>query len=60
MSLKPKHVDFEPTWNRIRETVQKVIVLQKVKRSEWNDRFPDLYQLCVAFPGLHSFHLIYF
>ena len=51
MSLKPKHVEFEPTWNQIRSTVEKVIVLQHVPRSEWNDRFPDLYQLCVAFPG---------
>lgn len=57
MSLKPKHVDFEPTWNQIRATVEKVIVLQHVHRSEWNDRFPDLYQLCVAFPGIaYSLH----
>ncbi|XP_054166315.1 cullin-2-like isoform X2 [Oppia nitens] len=50
MSLKPKHVEFESTWSQIRSTVEKVIVLKHVQRSEWNDRFPDLYQLCVAFP----------
>ena len=51
MSLKPKHVDFEPFWSRIRSTVEKVIVLEPVPRAEWSERFPDLYSLCVAFPG---------
>jgi cullin 2 len=51
MSLKPKHVDFDPTWAKIRHTVEKVIVLSHVGRHEWNERFPDIYDLCVAFPG---------
>lgn len=56
MSLKPKHIDFEPSWSRIRSTVEKVIILEPVPRSEWSERFPDLYSLCIAFPGNHIYY----
>ncbi|XP_038044511.1 cullin-2-like [Patiria miniata] len=54
MSLKPRVVNFEQTWDRLLETVKGVIQLGNVKRKIWNDRFSDVYALCVAFPEPHS------
>lgn len=50
MSLKPKRIDFEGTWEQLKDTVAGVITLGKVPRPVWNDRFSDVYALCVAFP----------
>ncbi|KAK9880642.1 hypothetical protein WA026_011881 [Henosepilachna vigintioctopunctata] len=50
MSLKPRKVDFGATWGSIRETITGVITLDHVPRSVWNDRFSDVYALCVAHP----------
>ncbi|XP_066998802.1 cullin-2 [Anabrus simplex] len=50
MSLKPKKVDFTETWQALQETVKCVITLNNVPRSIWNDRFTDVYSLCVAYP----------
>ena len=48
MSLKPKRVDFTSTWAELQETVKGVITLGNVPRQTWNDRFSDVYSLCVA------------
>ena len=50
MSLKPKRVDFPSTWAELQETVKGVITLGNVPRGTWNDRFSDVYSLCVAYP----------
>ncbi|KAG8188555.1 hypothetical protein JTE90_007163 [Oedothorax gibbosus] len=50
MSLRPKVVDFDSTWAMLKETVEGVITLGHVERPVWNDRFTDVYALCVAFP----------
>ncbi|KAK0166523.1 hypothetical protein PV328_004935 [Microctonus aethiopoides] len=50
MSLKPKEVDFGQTWGVLQETVKGVITLADIPRSTWNDRFSDVYSLCVAYP----------
>ncbi|XP_014295196.1 cullin-2 [Microplitis demolitor] len=50
MSLKPRKVDFKQTWGVLQETVKGVITLGDVPRSTWNDRFSDVYSLCVAYP----------
>lgn len=50
MSLRPKVVDFDCTWTVLKETVQGVITLDHVDRHVWNDRFTDVYALCVAYP----------
>ncbi|KAL3271007.1 hypothetical protein HHI36_021508 [Cryptolaemus montrouzieri] len=50
MSLKPRKVDFAATWGAIRDTIRGVITLDHVPRSVWNDRFSDVYSLCVAHP----------
>ncbi|XP_075213693.1 cullin 2 [Lycorma delicatula] len=50
MSLKPKRVNFNETWDVLQETVKGVITLANVPRTTWNDRFSDVYSLCVAYP----------
>ncbi|XP_053983774.1 cullin-2 [Hylaeus anthracinus] len=50
MSLKPKRVNFKQTWNVLEETVKCIITLSNVPRATWNDRFSDVYSLCVAYP----------
>ncbi|XP_069703724.1 cullin-2 isoform X1 [Periplaneta americana] len=50
MSLKPKRVNFHETWDVLQETVKGVITLGNVPRATWNDRFSDVYTLCVAYP----------
>ncbi|CAH1163956.1 unnamed protein product [Phaedon cochleariae] len=50
MSLKPRRVDFNATWGAIRDTIKGVITLDHVARPVWNDRFSDVYSLCVAHP----------
>lgn len=54
MSLRPQTVDFDVMWDQIRNTAHKVIQLGHVPKCEWNDRFHDVYKLCVAFPGLYT------
>nr|XP_023030430.1 cullin-2 [Leptinotarsa decemlineata] len=50
MSLKPRRVDFNATWGAIKETIKGVITLDHVARTVWNDRFSDVYSICVAHP----------
>ncbi|KAK5638922.1 hypothetical protein RI129_013217 [Pyrocoelia pectoralis] len=50
MSLKPRSVDFNATWTLLQETIHGVITLAHVPRPVWNDRFSDVYSLCVAHP----------
>ncbi|XP_053680419.1 cullin-2 [Anopheles nili] len=50
MSLKPKKIEFDEIWKGLRETVHQVITLKSVRRSVWNDRFDDVYAICVALP----------
>ena len=48
--IEPKRVDFTSTWSDLQETVKGVITLGNVPRQTWNDRFSDVYSLCVAYP----------
>ncbi|XP_044742186.1 cullin-2 [Chrysoperla carnea] len=48
MSLTPKEMNFNETWSSLKETVEGVITLGHVPRSIWNDRFSDVYSLCVV------------
>ncbi|XP_033762061.1 cullin-2-like isoform X2 [Pecten maximus] len=50
MSLRPRRVDFDTTWVNLLETVKGVITCAQVPRATWNDRFSDVYALCVACP----------
>lgn len=43
-------MDFDVTWTKILETLQSVVTLKKIARAVWNDRFTDVYALCVAHP----------
>ncbi|CAK1546405.1 unnamed protein product [Leptosia nina] len=50
MSLKPRYVNFQETWAKLKETIADVVALQAIERSVWNSRFSDVYALCVAHP----------
>lgn len=50
MSLKPRVVDFNETWNKLLTTIKAVVMLDHVERATWSDRFSDIYALCVAYP----------
>lgn len=50
MSLKPRRIDFDVTWKQLSETVRVVVSGGCVERTVWNDRFSDVYALCVANP----------
>lgn len=50
MSLKPKPINFTEKWRSLQETVKGVITLDRVPRDAWNERFNDVYSMCVAFP----------
>lgn len=39
MSLKPRVVDFDETWNKLLTTIKAVVMLDYVERATWNDRF---------------------
>lgn len=48
MSLKPRVVDFDETWNKLLTTIKAVVMLDYVERATWNDRFsypPSVLQL---------------
>ncbi|PWA24609.1 hypothetical protein CCH79_00016298 [Gambusia affinis] len=44
MSLKPRVVDFDETWNKLLTTIKAVVMLDYVERAT------DIYALCVAYP----------
>ncbi|CAG0902644.1 unnamed protein product [Darwinula stevensoni] len=50
MSLKPRPMNFDDTWPLIKDTLLGVITLRKIPKAVWNDRFSDVYALCVAQP----------
>jgi len=47
-SLHPSQVDFDETWLRIKNTLKSLITLSVVARTEWNERFSDVYSICVS------------
>ena len=50
MSLKPRRINFEVVWQQLSDTVSVVICGGGVARPVWNDRFSDVYAVCVANP----------
>ncbi|CAG0919494.1 unnamed protein product [Notodromas monacha] len=54
MSLRPKALDFDEVWMRLEESCDRVLTLQAVDKTVWNDRFMDVYSLCVAYPEPYS------
>ena len=39
MTLKPRVVDFDEIWARIKETLYGVVTLAPIPKLVWNDRF---------------------
>lgn len=54
MSLKPRVVDFDETWNKLLTTIKAVVMLEYVERATWNDRFS--YPLVAPTPAPVSKH----
>ncbi|XP_028409348.1 cullin-2-like [Dendronephthya gigantea] len=50
MALIQRRVNFDETWQKISDTVDAVICLKKVTTKDWNERFTDVYSMCVAYP----------
>jgi len=50
MSLKPRRIDFDAVWQQLSDTVGIVMRGGGVERPIWNDRFSDVYAVCVANP----------
>lgn len=68
MSLKPRRVNFDVTWQDLRETVKEVITLGNVKRDIWNDRFRQVVfeisqlidiNLCIIFLAVTSIRFVW-
>lgn len=58
MSLRPRIVNFDETWAKIRETLESVVTLKKIPRSVWNDRFSYPFQ-CFEFEFLMTSRLLW-
>lgn len=58
MSLKPKRVNFDETWQELRQTVKEVITLGNVKRNIWSDRFRFVHIVCIHFYNVVTPHII--
>ncbi|XP_059479190.1 cullin-2 [Neocloeon triangulifer] len=52
MSLQPRPVNFDEMWGKLEPTVQGVIKLGNVPKSDWNEGFGHVYALCVAQPDI--------
>ena len=52
MSLKPKACDFDLMWPKLKHTTTNVIQMKSVDKNEWNERIHDVYNLCIALPGM--------
>lgn len=51
MSLfRSRAVNFDEKWEGLRETIGRVVRLQTVEMTKWNDHYSDIYALCEAFP----------
>lgn len=53
MSLKPKRVNFQETWQQIQLIVNEVISVRPVTKNNWSNCFSDIYSLCVSYPVCH-------
>lgn len=52
MSLKPRVVDFDETWNKLLTTIKAVVMLDYVERATWNDRFSYPKPQCFFSPAV--------
>lgn len=50
MSLKPQELDFDETWNKLKDTITRVLQMGSVNHEQWVQCFSKVYALCVAFP----------
>lgn len=39
MDLRPRRVDFEEVWSSLKDTVQRIVKIQEIKRTTWDSNF---------------------
>ena len=57
MSLRPREIVFEESWEKLLEIIRGVITLNRLRKIDkplWHNTFSDVYMLCVAHPEPHS------
>uniref|UniRef100_A0A914HEE8 Cullin family profile domain-containing protein n=1 Tax=Globodera rostochiensis TaxID=31243 RepID=A0A914HEE8_GLORO len=54
MNLRPKAVNFEDVWSKLRETLEAIICLKPIERITWDHNFSDIYFVCVSVPEAQS------
>uniref|UniRef100_A0A915JAA7 Cullin N-terminal domain-containing protein n=1 Tax=Romanomermis culicivorax TaxID=13658 RepID=A0A915JAA7_ROMCU len=54
MSLRPRPVDFDQIWTPLKNSLLRIMKLECITRTDWDNHFHDVYALCVACPKDHS------
>lgn len=54
MNLRPRAVNFDDTWPKLKETVEAIISLRPIERITWDHNFSDIYFVCVSVPESQS------
>ncbi|KAL3068341.1 hypothetical protein niasHT_030632 [Heterodera trifolii] len=54
MNLRPKAVNFDDVWSKLRETLEAIISLKPIERIIWDHNFSDIYFVCVSVPEAQS------
>ncbi|CAK8696090.1 cullin-2-like [Clavelina lepadiformis] len=52
--MSHRRVNFPETWSRLSETIYRVISSLPLERHVWNERFLDVYSICMAYPETSS------
>ncbi|KAL7078299.1 hypothetical protein ACQ4LE_002034 [Meloidogyne hapla] len=54
MNLRPKAVNFDDVWSKLKETAEAIISLKPIERITWDHNFSDIYFVCVSVPETQS------
>ncbi|KAF7636391.1 CULLIN_2 domain-containing protein [Meloidogyne graminicola] len=54
MNLRPKAVNFDDVWTKLKETAESIISLKPIDRLTWDHNFSDIYFVCVSVPETQS------
>ncbi|PIO64123.1 cullin family protein, partial [Teladorsagia circumcincta] len=49
-ALGPKSVDFDKVWGNLQPSVIEIMNLHPMTKKDWDDKFHDVYDICVAIP----------
>uniref|UniRef100_A0A914MYS6 Cullin family profile domain-containing protein n=1 Tax=Meloidogyne incognita TaxID=6306 RepID=A0A914MYS6_MELIC len=54
MNLRPRAVNFDDVWSKLKETAEAIISLKPIERLTWDHNFSDIYFVCVSVPETQS------